>query len=262
MKSNPAVSILKKSWLRLKKKDSLDWSLRSLAKEAGISPGYLSKIFSGQKPLRARHAKKLIEILRLDDINREIVLTYYETPQKNISSKFLMPKNMDSFELPNEKSEWLLEKWYRLPILDLMTTSNFENNPKFIAKRLGLTVSIVEDSINKLVEENLAYKDNEGILKKVHKKIRFPTTISKRSIRNYHKSQLERGIFELDTKVAPKDFKNRLIVGLSIASNPQKLDEAKNILHMALYKAAEILSDGECTEVYQMNLQFFPVTCN
>ncbi len=90
--------------------------------------------------------------------------------------------------------------------------------------------------------------------------MRFPTTISKVNIRNYHKAQLKRALNVLEHQLTPREFNNRLIAGLSVASNPKKIEEVRKYLHFALYQAAEMLCLGDCTEVYQLNLQFFSQT--
>lgn len=252
-----AATILKKSWVRLRNKEPQFWSLRQVAREARVSPGYLSKIFSKQKGLTLKLARKLIEILRIDDVNKESILSSFGQVKLD-KEKFELPE-MEAFELPAEESEWLLGKWYRLPLLDLMTVDGFENDPQWMANKLGVNVGDIKDSLCKLIEAELAFCDEHGNYKKVHSKIRFPTVISKKSIREYHKSQMQRAILELG-KVTPKEFNQRLIVGLSVASNPEKLEEVKNFLHLALYRAAEMLSNGECNEVYQLNIQLFPQT--
>lgn len=167
---------------------------------------------------------------------------------------------MEEYEIPAEQAEWLLKRWYHLPLLDLMTTTNFQSNSIWIATRLGISVTEVEAALKTLVDENLAILDQNGAYKKKHLKIRFPTTISKSVIREHHKAQMKRAKELLETRMTPKDFNNRLIVGLSVACNPQYLQEVKEYLHAALYEAAEILSRDPCAEVYQINLQLFPHT--
>jgi hypothetical protein len=56
------------------------------------------------------------------------------------------------------------------------------------------------------------------------------------------------------------EFAERLLSGLSLAGDPRQLASAKLIIEEALYRAAETLADGECSEVFQINLQLFKVT--
>jgi hypothetical protein len=57
-----------------------------------------------------------------------------------------------------------------------------------------------------------------------------------------------------------QDFSERLISGVAFAGNPSKLPEAKVIIEEAMYKAAELLASGNCTEIFQLNLQLFKLS--
>lgn len=255
-----AVSIIKKNWKRLKTQDPKQWSLRQLAKSLKISPGYLSKILSGQMPLNLDMAQQMIRILKIDDLFKQAILESYDIQTSKLIFKKTKKTNFEEFEIPTESAEWLLKKWYHLCLLDLMTTSDFVSEVSWMAQRLGITMSEATSALKILVDENLAEIDASGKYKKVHTRIRFPTTISKSAIREYHKAQLKRAILELDTRILPKDFNNRLITGLSVSANAEHLQAVKDYLHAAIYEAAEMFSDGRCTEVYQINLQLFPQT--
>lgn len=254
------AQIFQKFWLRQKKADPKRYSLRQVAKAAGLSPGYLSKIFSNQRQLTLEVAQSLFEILKMDEIGKKAVLESFALrPQRHIEK----PKNLkvlESFKLSNESVEWLLGKWYRLAILDLMTTSDFQSDPKWISKRLGIAESDISYSLRILEESELAFRDEAGIWRKTHERLRFPTVTSKQTIRDYHKGQLNRALDVLNQKTLPKDFNERLIVGFSIACNPARLEEVKNYLSFALYEASLMLAEENCQEVYQLNLQLFPQT--
>lgn len=259
MNTSKATSVLRKSWLRLKSKEPRLWSLRQVARETKVSPGYLSKIFQKQKPLQWPLAKKLLTSLRVDGINKEIVLSAFNkiAPKKRVNYK--TNSSLATYELPPETSEWILARWYNLSLLDLMTTEGFVNDPEWMARRLGITIQEAKDSLKKLVETGLATFEN-GVYNKKHKKIRFPTSFSKAMFREHHKSQMRRAIAELENRITPKEFNDRLIVSVTTAANPKRLEEIKNFLHLVLFEAAEMLSEENCSEVYQINLQLFPQT--
>ena len=47
---------------------------------------------------------------------------------------------------------------------------------------------------------------------------------------------------------------------MTFACNPEKLDEAKMRIEEAMFRIVRELTKGDCTEVYQYNLQLFPLT--
>jgi uncharacterized protein (TIGR02147 family) len=255
-----AISLLKKVWTRLQEKDSRSWSLRQVARELQISPGYLSKIFSNQMPLTLGMAEKLVAMFKTDDVAKKAILSCFveRTSRAEVLLKKMVP--LEQYEIPAESAEVLLKKWYNPIILDLMTTKGFQSSPTWIAQRLDLSVVEVETALKDLIAHDMVIVDKNGAFKKKHLKMRFPASISKVAIREQHKAQMSRAVNELNSKITPKDFNNRLIVGLSVSCNPKHLQEVKEYLHTALYEAAEMLSKDPCTEVYQINLQLFPQT--
>ncbi|MEK6774961.1 MAG: helix-turn-helix transcriptional regulator [Bdellovibrionota bacterium] len=88
MSSKEAVSIIKKSWQRLRAKDPRAWSLRQVARTVEISPGYLSKIFQKKSPLHWALAKKLLVLLKVDQLGCEVVRASFGKIKKN---KFEIP---------------------------------------------------------------------------------------------------------------------------------------------------------------------------
>ncbi|MNL22550.1 hypothetical protein D3C87_1439020 [compost metagenome] len=79
-------------------------------------------------------------------------------------------------------------------------------------------------------------------------------------IRGIHAQLIQLAMQKLMTETAQVNFDARLINGVMFAANPANLQRAKDRLNDAIYEAAEILAEGECTEVYQINLQLFPLT--
>lgn len=63
----------------------------------------------------------------------------------------------------------------------------------------------------------------------------------------------------LTIKTSKNDFERRLISGITVAVNPHKVEQCKKMLDETLHQVSLILSEGECTEVYQMNIQLFPL---
>ena len=71
---------------------------------------------------------------------------------------------------------------------------------------------------------------------------------------------IAKALWTLNHKQDDVSLANSLITGITIATNPKQIEKAKEKLTIALHDIAEILSTGECTEVYQLNLQLFGIT--
>ncbi len=253
-----ALRTIHKVWNRKKETDSEIRSLRKLALKLKLSPGYLSKVLSGQKPLSEELARKFVKVLSPDSLAQTSILKPFVSATRTESSS--KEPDLSVYEIASADAEWLLGKWYRTTLLDLMTLKNFVSDPHWMAERLGISLSEVETSLAYLARQGLAFQNEEGRWQKTHLLLRFPTETSKKVIREHHKSHLQRAAQILDSKILPKDFQDRLIVSLSLACNPEHLQEIKTELHRQLLDAASKLSQGDCQEIYQLNLQLFPQT--
>jgi uncharacterized protein (TIGR02147 family) len=261
-----AHTLLKRNFDRQKRTHGL--TLRELASRTRVSPGFLSKVFSGKKNLSAGLAESLCNKLNVDELQREQVfeqLKFGLIKEKFGRTKPHIPKTniiepLSEFHLMGPDAEWLLEKWYRLAILDIVTCVDFQEQPMWVANRLSISTPDADRGLKDLEKFGLLHRDEAGRLRKKHELLRFPTKFSKSIVRHYQAAQLKRATENLLRKTDQRSFDARLITTISVASDPKNISRAKRILHEALYEAAVVLSKGEPTEVYQISLQLFPQT--
>lgn len=258
-------SLLHKALQRLRA-DNSRFSIRSLALKVGMSSSYLSKVIRGEKPLNVSLVKKLSAPLALDRIEIQTLhrcLLELETHDLDHSGELLsgtLKKNAAAEYKTFAKRDYiLLEKWYYIPLLNLVTLPGFQDDPQWISKKLGVPFSEVKDTLKMMVHAGyLEIKD--GFLRTGQLKARFPTHRSHEAIRKHHIHMLKKAENKLLTKVSQEDFEERLINGISFAGDSRRLAQAQSILNQALYEVAELMSSGEPDHIYQMNLQLFKVT--
>ncbi|MGZ3780843.1 MAG: TIGR02147 family protein [Pseudobdellovibrionaceae bacterium] len=111
-----------------------------------------------------------------------------------------------------------------------------------------------------LLNNSNFFEQKDGIWIKTNLHIRYPTKAPLPAIRAYHKNMLEKALANLVNGIDKKSFERRSISSVSVASNPQNLKKAKERLSEMMYEIANILSEGDCTEIYQLNVQLFPLT--
>lgn len=254
---------------RLQKHNPL-MSIRGLAAQVDVSPSYLSKIFRGERRLPASLIGDLAKVLRLD--HHEVIeihrLLLVDIEQSQISTatglRTLEPNRKDSvpksYRGLGTSEYWLLEDWYHIPIHNLATTLNFTDSAEWIARRLGVPEAQVKDSLKRQIREGYLARDAEGMLSKTSLRLRFPTERSHALIRRFHRSMIKKALDALEKPPTEEEFRQRLISGISFAGDPSRLEDAKVIIEEAMYRASELLANGDCTEVFQLNLQLFKVT--
>ncbi|MBK7961068.1 MAG: DUF4423 domain-containing protein [Bdellovibrionales bacterium] len=143
-----------------------------------------------------------------------------------------------------------------MAILDLCTCAHFQKDNDWIAKQLGITNYQVEFALNRLQALGVLVETQNGY-KKVTSKMRLAYHESHSDIRKFHAQMIEKAQEELKNKASREDFEKREITRITIATNPKNVQRARLRLTEALHEVAEILSEGEATELYQINAQLF-----
>lgn len=272
MNSRTTPDQLLKKYLKLKKVIFPQLSLRRLAQLMDISPSYLSRILQGKKKFPIAKLNQLSKALSLDEFQvkafKEALLyeNFNQDKKKLEQLEELVDhrnqnknSSLSKYRELEEIKQDFMSHWYNIAIMDLTTCSNFQFNYQWIAKKLNLPIQDVKESIKKLTEEKLLKVEN-GKLVKETKNLRISLLKSKNHIRQFHQSMITKALWTLNNKQDEVSRANRLITGITIATNPKQIEKAKEKLTIAIHDIAEILSTGECTEVYQLNLQLFGIT--
>ncbi|RYZ64419.1 MAG: TIGR02147 family protein [Proteobacteria bacterium] len=157
----------------------------------------------------------------------------------------------------NEMDLW--SRWYHIAILDLSTCEDFQSTPEWIGNRLGLKTEVVAAALDYLKHEGYL-TEAEGRLQKAAHHVRLPMTKSKAVIRAFHSRMMNKAAEVMESQTGDAAYANRLISGITVASNPKSLERAKERLSLAAHEVADILSEGPCTEVYHLGFQLFPLT--
>ena len=90
--------------------------------------------------------------------------------------------------------------------------------------------------------------------------MKFTSHISRSEFRNFHAQMLKKFLRDLPRHSEEREFQKNLVLGISVAVRPEKLEYAKRKLSECLLEVAQELSAGDCTEVYHLSLQLFPLT--
>ncbi len=258
--------ILKKYFLR-KQKINSSYSLRSFARDLKVNPAFISRILNGKQEIPLKRLKQMAEILDLDsvvvkDLKRAIANDFLN--QLGLSNKDFSAtakSSLTHFEdrVPSAREMNVLNPWYNISIMELVTCEPFIYDKIWIAKRLGLTPGQVTNSLSYLLG-NGYLKEENGSLRKTNKLVRLPTKKSHGVVRQFHKSMMEFAVKEMFQHTDDESFRSRVITSTSIAVNPNNVAKARERLTEMQLELAEILREGICTEVYDLTLALFPLT--
>jgi len=245
------------------------FSNNSLAKAVGVTSGFMSQFLNGRRELSIDTALSFSRFLRLGDQeeqllidsinqNKQIKKKLHHQSKKSMTQQLSLAK--DYAVLFNDQAEYIC-KWYNVALSDLVLCKDFKDDASWIARRLGISKLEAEQAFQRLIRMKIIEcKNGEWVKNQPH--IQIPTKKSKPLIREYHAQTMARAITHMNEKVSEEDFNLRSIRGRTIAVNPKKIQEARIYIQNFMDLLTQLLEDDNCEEVYQLNVQFFPLTEN
>jgi uncharacterized protein (TIGR02147 family) len=226
---------LRREFLR-RCKTNESYSMRAFAGYLDIDQSLLSKIISGRRSIGARLAEQLA--LRLN------VKT---TPSP------------DYIQLLDDQVS-VLSEWTHFAILELAKTKGFKLDKKWMATRLGVKPTQIEDALERLVRMKMISIQHDKL-----KLLKANNAWNNNASTTFARKELQRSLLELSQKTLENTpFEEREHGSLTVAVRKSRMPEFKEKLKQvrdeldAFFQPAE---DAEhFDEVYQLTLSLFPVT--
>ncbi len=249
--SNSVSEFLKEIYLEKKDKNPA-YSISAMARDLEISQSLLSLVLSGKRNLSS---KKLIQVSNKLKFNTQQTEKLFNISRyENITN----PEKKEALYLEVDKFKYIYN-WYHLAILDLVTLKSFRPHYAWIAKALGIEQIEVQDAVERLQRLGLLEINEKNEWINTNMRLIIPTKNSKASIRNFHLQMMKKAMDEL-SKTSQKDFLRREISGITLTLAPEKLEIAKKRIRQFKQEMYDLLDDEDCKEIYQLNIQFFPLT--
>lgn len=222
------------------------YSLRAFARQLGIDQSFLSKVLKGTRQITPKLVATIGPKLGLKPTQVKSIFTQGTAAMPN----FLSLAD-DEFDV--------LSMWYHFAIIELTKTDDFDQDPQWIASRLGIHVQEVRDALERL--ERLGFVRSNG--KKIE--VLTPnttwtnTTSTSEARKRYQKNLIEKSLQAIDDV----PFELRENGSLTVAINKSRLPEFKERLRIMRKELSEFLQpNGEenMDEVYQLTIALFPLS--
>ena len=234
------------------------YSISAFARDLGISQTYVSLMLAGKRRLPLKRALTFSAALGFDEersaafvraVTDQAMTT--ETSARTVSKT---PRAFNYFSLEVDRFK-VISQWYHLPILDLTTIKGFKPDCQWVARKLGITAVQVRDAVDRLERLGLL-EITSGRWIKTQTHLAVPTGQSESAVRTFHKQMIEKTLVELNQTDA-SSFAAREIAGTTMAIDPAKIPEIKKRIQKFRKELAAFATDGECSALYQLNVQFF-----
>jgi uncharacterized protein (TIGR02147 family) len=241
------------------------YSARAFARDIKVSPAFISMLLSGKKKLSLDRAKQISLALDMPERKRNNFLKIValssmpsdSSAQELESILFSRQERKDIHSLDVDQFKFF-NNWYNVAILDLTTCNNFKSDISWMAEKLQLSQVVVKDAVDRLVRLGLLKLDGNR-LKKTNQHITIPTNAPENTVRNFHQQMIDKAKDNLNNQ-NPDEYERRDISSITFAIDSSKMDEAKKLINDFKNQMADFLTEGNCKDVFQLNIQLFPLT--
>lgn len=241
------MEIIKREFVRAKAKNS-SFSQRGLAKRLGLSSGALTDLLKGKRRVSLKLAERILLGLNVNPKEQKEIIESIST-KKPKPIKAFQTINLDQFEIVAEIEHFA--------ILSLMNTSNFNSSPDWIAKRLNISTQKVNQAIDRLERVGLITRKGNELIRN-SPATQTPDNIASNAIKHANRQGLHRAEQAIDL-LTPDD---RDITTFITVGSAADLIKVRAKIREMQNEISHLLDNGDRTDVYQLSIQFFPLTNN
>lgn len=244
-----------KEELSLRQRNNPRYSLRSFARDLDIHSSTLSQVINNKRNLPFKKAQSVVDALDLNPIERTMFLnSFYKTKTKIDEIEIV---NLTDSHIVANSCYKVLAEWEHFAVLELFDLNAFEVTIESIQKKLDVTKTRAEVVLKNLIDaELLSYDSESGQYSKTHENISTTEDQSSKALRKSHQEMLAMASQKIEE--IPLEFRDYSSVNVSV--DQSKMPEAKSIIREFRKKMMALLRDGEKKDVYQLSIQFFPLS--
>jgi uncharacterized protein (TIGR02147 family) len=263
---NEQASILK-SYYSKKKKDGSRLSLRAVAKKIGVSVTLLSLVIQGKRRLPIRILDPLCQYLDIDQVDRDRLLKNlilkgggtHQHALELVSKPTEKRASSLQWETLGKKDSTFMADWMDIAIFLTAGLKDSDGSPEYVSKKLFLELGMVNRRMRQLEEAGFLIRSEE-VLRPAKRSLQIRSGKDFTPIRAYHRAHLENAIQTLVQDTADFDLLQRFITGMTLTISRKSVSRLKQKIQDFLLEFAEECSGEEAEEVYQMAVQFFPIS--
>ena len=256
MRSGEYIGFLQQEFEKRKDKNSR-YSLRSFAMALELDSSTLSAVLKGKRPLPQQRiwdvAKKIgLEGKELDDFVKSA-----ERGQRKLSKISVDKLKTRLLNLEEDLNIRLVIHWEYFAVFIIIGTIEEAAKADWIADRLGLELEAVEEILEDLMKMKLVHKQDDGrytkedvfLVSKANQNTYLTHMLGQRDNLNLALEKWEDSRRETTT-----------MSSITFIADPEQLQGARAIIDEFRGKLSSYMKQGTASEVYQLNIQLFPLT--
>jgi len=250
-----------------RKSTERSFSYREFSKLAGLkSTNFLKLVIDGDRNLTEKSTQKFTSALQLKPVDAryfEKLVNYNQAKsleeKKDSAEKLLRSKKWTALSAVDRAQYNLYRHWYLLAIRELVSMSEFKEDPKWIAESLvpKITPQEAKDAIDDLEILGMIERNSNGALKQSDSFISTGDEVFSEMIAEYHQQMMTRASESIELVARNK----REISSVTVSVTAKQAFEIKSLIQSfrkQLLSMIDPTSSG--ANVYQVNFQFFPLS--
>ncbi|HLD74619.1 MAG TPA: TIGR02147 family protein [Bdellovibrionota bacterium] len=230
------------------------YSLRAFATSLKLSPSFLSKILSGKRPLTFKTANHVAQVLALSPAEKTKLMNLIienghskESPSHTQKTEKYTQLTMEAFSV--------ISDWYHYAITELIYLKDFKNDPRWIAKKIGISIMEAKMAVQRLKHLEILEEKN-GKLVKTQESLTTTTDFASSALKKFHKQVLEKAAYSLqEDDVSERDFS-----AISMAIDENKIPQAKKMIKKFRRSLCKFLTQDKRTRIYNLSVQLYPLS--
>jgi uncharacterized protein (TIGR02147 family) len=242
-------------------------SYRAFSRRAALgAPNYLKLVVDGQRNLTSAMAQRFAQAAGLSGEGAEYFVELVAFCQASTSAdkqkhhKRLLAfrRYREAHKLENAHADYH-SAWYLPAIRELVTSRDFRDDAKWIAKKLwpAIKPSEAKQALSTLLKLGLIERDAQGQLRQTSAIVTTGAETRGVHIATYHAEMVKRAIASID--LVPSAERDLSALTLCVSkSGLAQMKQRIQALRRELLALSE--SDEARTEVVQINFQIFPLT--
>jgi len=239
------------------------YSLRSFARDLGVTPGFVSGLFTGKRNLSVERSFEISKRLGYDEAQASELVKLIRHEKARESTPDIIDQQSgaqdgalaDGYVTLNLDAFQIVADWYHYAILELSRCEDFKPTPEWISARLNIATEDAENAVARLLRLGLLTKTKSGY-KKTDAFIATPTDRPHQGLRSFHSQFLEKA----KTALKEQDVSRRDISGTTLAFDPEELPFVKKEIQKFRLGLAKKLKQKRPRAVYHLAVQFFEVS--
>lgn len=252
-------SILRNELSNRKRKNPA-YSIRSLARDLGLSQSFLTQVLNKKRKLSDEKAIQISSKLKLSSFQKKLFVDLVRLDlTKDLDSQEVLKeeitellKKHPKFTLLSEDTFNIVADWYYFGILELTTLKSFKNDSLWISRKLNVPIGNINIAIDRLKRVGLLTQDDRGRLKKVEKNYLFEN-VSSSAIRKHHHQTLDLAHMALEKQI----LQEREFFTVSMPMNTHNMVKAKKMIREFSEKLMAEMEGDEPQSIYKLAVQFF-----